>query len=58
MKKKESVHGLETSLARKGGTMKTTALWVLLMLGVVSASGCHWLHHRDNNNYSNTSRWR
>ncbi len=26
--------------------MKTTALLVLLALGVVSASGCHWLHHR------------
>jgi hypothetical protein len=35
--------------------MKTTALLVLLALGVVSASGCHWLHRRDHNNYSNSS---
>jgi hypothetical protein len=34
------------TIARKGGAMKTTALLVLLALGVVSASGCHWLHHR------------
>jgi hypothetical protein len=26
--------------------MKTTALLVLLALGVISASSCHWLHHR------------
>jgi len=38
--------------------MKTTALLILLALGVVSASGCHWLHRHDNHNYSNTSRWR
>jgi hypothetical protein len=35
--------------------MKTIALLALLALGVGSASGCHWLHHGDNNNYSNTS---
>ncbi len=34
------------TLAKKGGTMKTTALLILLALGVISASGCHWLHHR------------
>ena len=32
--------------------MKTIALLVLLAMGVVSASGCHWLHHNSNNNYS------
>ena len=34
--------------------MKTIALLTLLALGVVSATGCHWLHRRNNNNYSNT----
>ncbi len=32
--------------------MKTIALLALLALGVVSASGCHWLHHRSSGNYS------
>lgn len=32
--------------------MKTIALLVLLVLGAVSASGCHWLHHRRSGNYS------
>ena len=30
--------------------MKTVALLAVLMLGLVTASGCHWQHH--NNNYS------
>jgi hypothetical protein len=38
--------------------MKTTALLVLLALGVVSASGCHWLHRRDHINQSRTSNSR
>jgi hypothetical protein len=28
--------------------MKTIALLALLALAVVSASGCHWRHHRNN----------
>lgn len=32
--------------------MKTIALLALLALGVVSTSGCHWLHHRGPHNYS------
>jgi hypothetical protein len=36
--------------------MKTTALLVLLVLGVVSASGCHWLHHRRDYSRGNYSR--
>ena len=38
--------------------MKTIALLAVLTLGIVSASGCHWLRHHDNNNYSNTSNSR
>lgn len=30
--------------------MKTIALLALLALGLVSATGCHWLHHHHNNN--------
>ena len=55
MTKTELTQSLDAkTLARKGGTMKTTALLVLLALGVVSASGCHWLHHRrgDRGDYS------
>ena len=36
--------------------MKTIALLVLLALGVVSASGCHWLHHRRDYSRSYDSR--
>jgi len=36
--------------------MKTIALLVLLALGVVSASSCHWLHHRRDYNRTYDSR--
>ena len=32
--------------------MKTIALLAWLALALVSATGCHWLHHRSNSNYS------
>lgn len=44
------------TIARKGGTMKTIALLVLLALGVISASGCHWLHHRRDYSRHHDSR--
>lgn len=36
--------------------MKTIALLALLAVGVVSASGCHWLHHRRDYSRSYDSR--
>jgi len=44
------------TIARKGEAMKTIALLVLLALGVVSASGCHWLHHRRDYSRNHDSR--
>ena len=57
MTKNELTQSLDAkTLARKGGTMKTIALLTLLALGVVSASGCHWLHHRRDSSRGYYSR--
>jgi hypothetical protein len=37
-----------SEIAEKGGTMKTIAILALLALGMVTAAGCHWGHHRHN----------